>query len=142
MCLKPYRKNNMRKILILALVVSASGCSTIVSSNNQSITVKAMHENREIDASKCTLTNSKGQWTTLTPQSVNIRKSFGDLTVECRKSQAFGSKTVKSSAEGSTFGNILIGGGVGALVDAGTGNGYSYPDSIVIDMMGNIAGEM
>jgi hypothetical protein len=132
----------MKKILILALLVSTSGCSTIVSSNNQTVTVKAMHENREVDGSKCTLTNSKGQWTTVTPQSVTIRKSFGDLTVECRKSQAFGSKMVKSSAEGSTFGNIIIGGGVGALVDAGTGNGYSYPDSIVVDMMGNIASEM
>ncbi len=132
----------MKKILILALLVSTSGCSTIVSSNNQTVTVKAMHENREVEGSKCTLTNSKGQWTTVTPQSVNIRKSFGDLTVECRKSQAFGSKKVKSSAEGSTFGNIIVGGGVGALVDAGTGNGYSYQDSIVVDMMGNIASEM
>jgi uncharacterized protein YceK len=131
----------MKKILILALLVSTSGCSTIVSSNNQTVTVKAMHENREVEGSKCTLTNSKGQWTTVTPQSVNIRKSFGDLTVECRKSQAFGSKMVKSSAEGSTFGNIIVG-SVGALVDAGTGNGYSYPDSIVVDMMGNIASEM
>jgi hypothetical protein len=132
----------MKKILILALLVSTSGCSTIVSSNNQTVTVKAMHENREVEGSKCTLTNSKGQWTTVTPQSVNIRKSFGDLTVECRKSQAVGSKMVKSSAEGSTFGNIIVGGGIGALVDAGTGNGYSYPDSIVVDMMGNIASEM
>ncbi len=132
----------MKKILILALLVSTSGCSTIVSSNNQTVTVKAMHENREVEGSKCTLTNSKGQWTTVTPQSVNIRKSFGDLTLECRKSQAFGSKMVKSSVEGSTFGNIIVGGGVGALVDAGTGNGYSYPDSIVVDMMGNIASEM
>ncbi len=132
----------MKNISILALVWCATGCSTLVSSNNQTVTVKAMHENREIDGSKCTLTNSKGQWTTVTPQSINIRKAFGDLTVECRKSQATGSKVVKSSAEGSTFGNIIIGGGVGALVDAGTGNGYSYPDSIVVDMLGNIAGEM
>jgi hypothetical protein len=46
---------------------------------------------------------------------------------------------VKSSAEGSTFGNIIIGGGIGALVDAGTGNGYSYPDAFTVDMIGNIA---
>ena len=132
----------MKKVFVFATIFSITGCSTIVSSNNQTVTVKAMHENREIDGSKCTLTNSKGQWTTVTPQSVNIRKSFGDLTVECRKSQALGSKIVKSSAEGSTFGNIVLGGGIGALVDAGTGNGYSYPDSIVVDILGNIAGDM
>ncbi len=131
----------MKSILCAALIsVGLSGCSTIVSSNNQTVTVKAMHENKEIDGTKCVLQNSKGEWTTVTPQSVNIRKAWADLNVTCRKGGASGSKIVKSSAEGSTFGNIIIGGGVGALVDAGTGNGYAYPDSITIDMMGNVTG--
>lgn len=131
----------MKPMLCIAFVAAVlPGCSTIVSSNNQTVTVKAMHENKEIDGTKCVLQNSKGEWTTVTPQSVNIRKAWADLNVTCRKGGASGSKIVKSSAEGSTFGNILIGGGVGALVDAGTGNGYAYPDSITIDMMGNITG--
>lgn len=127
------------KTIVIASMFVLTGCSTIVSSNNQTVTVKAMHENKEIEGTKCVLQNSKGEWTTVTPQSVNIRKAWADLNVTCRKGAASGTKVVKSSAEGSTFGNILIGGGVGALVDMGTGNGYSYPDSIVVDMMGNIA---
>lgn len=115
-----------------------AGCSTIVSSNNQTVTVTALHENQAVTGATCSLQNSKGAWTTVTPQSVNIRKSFGDLTVSCRKDQASGTKTVKSSAEGSTFGNILLGGGIGALVDAGTGNGYSYPDAFTVDLIGSI----
>lgn len=129
-----------KNLLLLLIVLNIVGCSTIVSSNNQTVTVKAMHENKEIDGTKCTLQNSKGEWTTVTPQSINIRKAWADLNVTCRKNGATGNKVVKSSAEGSTFGNIIIGGGVGALVDAGTGNGYSYPDTITVDMMGNIAG--
>ncbi len=128
------------KLCLAFISIALTGCSTIVSSNNQTVTVKAMHENKEIDGTKCVLQNSKGEWTTVTPQSVNIRKAWADLNVTCRKGGASGSKIVKSSAEGSTFGNIIIGGGVGALVDAGTGNGYAYPDSITIDMMGNITG--
>jgi len=128
------------KTFALGTIVFLTGCSTIVSSNNQTVTVKALHENKEVDGATCRLQNSKGEWTTVTPQSVNIRKAWADLEVSCRKGGAAGSKTVKSSAEGSTFGNILIGGGIGALVDAGTGNGYSYPNAFTIDMVGNIAG--
>ena len=129
------------KLLCAALIATQIvGCATIVSSNNQTVTVKAMHENKEIEGTRCVLQNSKGEWTTVTPQSINIRKAWADLNVTCRKNGATGNKVVKSSAEGATFGNIIVGGGVGALVDAGTGNGYSYPDTITVDMMGNIAG--
>lgn len=122
--------------LLLALLLV--GCSTIVSSNNQTVTVKALHENKEVNGATCSLENSKGAWTTITPQSVNIRKAWADLEVTCRKDRATGTRTIKSSAEGSTFGNILIGGGIGALVDAGTGNGYAYPNIFTIDLIGTI----
>jgi hypothetical protein len=97
-----------------------------------------MNNGQEVIGSTCKLQNSKGEWTTVTPQSVTVRKAFGDMNVTCQKGGAIGSKVVVSSAEGSTFANILIGGGIGALVDMGTGNGYSYPDSFVVDMMGNV----
>jgi hypothetical protein len=129
---------NVLRFVAILPVTLLFGCSTIVSSNNQTVTVKALHENKEVAGATCTLRNSKGEWTTVTPQSVNIRKAWADLDVTCRKDQATGSKTIKSSAEGSTFGNIILGGGVGALVDAGTGNGYSYPDAFTIDLVGKI----
>ncbi len=128
----------LKKALCIAGLSLLTGCSTIVSSNNQTVTVKALHENKEIDGATCRLQNSKGEWTTVTPQSVNIRKAWADLEVTCRKGGASGNKTIKSAAEGSTFGNILIGGGIGALVDAGTGAGYSYPNTFSVDMIGNI----
>ncbi len=131
--------SNLVRIVSISIVVLLTGCSTIVSSNNQTVTVKALSDNKEVAGATCQLQNSKGEWTTVTPQSVNIRKAWADLEVTCRKGAAVGKKTVKSSAEGSTFGNIIIGGGIGALVDAGTGNGYSYPDAFTVDMIGNIA---
>ena len=131
--------SNVVRIVSISIVVLLTGCSTIVSSNNQTVTVKALYDNKEVLGATCQLQNSKGEWTTVTPQSVNIRKAWADLEVTCRKGAAVGKKTVKSSAEGSTFGNIIIGGGIGALVDAGTGNGYSYPDAFTVDMIGNIA---
>jgi hypothetical protein len=32
------------------------------------------------------------------------------------------------------LGNVLIGGGIGALVDHSTGNGYSYPNELPVRM--------
>ena len=128
--------SNFKCLIIVGVIGLTTGCSTIVSSNNQTVSVKAMHENKEVLGAVCTLQNSKGEWTTVTPQSVNIRKAWGDLNTTCRKSGAVGTKVIASSAEASTFGNIIIGGGIGALVAAGTGNGYSYPDSFTVDMIG------
>jgi hypothetical protein len=130
--------NTFLKIVSVSSVVLVTGCSTIVDSGNQTLNVKALHENKEVTGATCRLQNSKGEWTTVTPQSVAIKTAWADLEVACRKGAAVGNKTVKSSAKGSTFGNILIGGGIGALVDAGTGAGYSYPDTFTVDMIGDI----
>jgi hypothetical protein len=32
------------------------------------------------------------------------------------------------------FGNIIFGGGVGAIIDHNKGNGYNYPDSLPVEM--------
>ena len=41
---------------------------------------------------------------------------------------------VKSSTKGMAFGNILLGGFIGAGVDMSTGAAYDYPDILVVDM--------
>ena len=129
-------------IIIFTFIIS--GCATVTSSDNQSITIKAVASNGdELDGVRCRLNNPKGEWTTVTPQSVNIRKAFGDLNVDCRKDKITGTKVVQSSSNGNTIANALFLGPVGiiggALIDAGTGNGYAYPNSIIVDMLGNIA---
>jgi hypothetical protein len=130
--------NAILRLVPVSLLVMVTGCSTIVDSSNQTLNVKALHDNKEVTGATCRLQNSKGEWTTVTPQSVAIKTAWADLEVTCRKGAAVGNKTVKSAAKGSTFANIIIGGGVGALVDAGTGAGYSYPDTFTVDMMGDI----
>lgn len=39
-----------------------------------------------------------------------------------------------SRAAGSMFGNILFGGGIGALIDHNKGAGYNYPDELPVQM--------
>jgi hypothetical protein len=39
-----------------------------------------------------------------------------------------------SRAAGSMFGNIVFGGGIGALIDHSKGTGYDYPDQLPVKM--------
>ena len=39
-----------------------------------------------------------------------------------------------ASFGGATFGNLLLGGGVGFIVDAASGANYSYPSEVKLDM--------
>lgn len=38
---------------------------------------------------------------------------------------------------GTTFGNIVLGGGIGAIVDASTGANYEYPGDITLALAPN-----
>ena len=70
-----------------------------------------------------------------TPGSVRIDKSKNDLSVTCIKD---GYQTVtnthSSKFSGATFGNTLLGGGVGLIVDISTGANFAYPEDIRMAM--------
>jgi hypothetical protein len=70
-----------------------------------------------------------------TPGSIRIDKSGKDLAVACTK-PGYETATVTRTPKfvGTTFGNILIGGGIGAIVDASTGANYEYPGEITLSL--------
>lgn len=124
----------MKKIVAIAAVVAVSllsGCASIVSGVNQSLTV----DTPGCRGASCRLTNDKGNWAVTTPGSVVVHRAYGPLTVICTKDEVTSeTTTVVSKTKGMAFGNILFGGVIGAGVDAGTGAAYDYPVSIVVPM--------
>lgn len=70
-----------------------------------------------------------------TPGSIRVDKSKNDLTVTCSKS-GYQTTSVSYSPKfnGTTFGNIILGGGIGAVVDASTGANYDYPSQVTMDL--------
>lgn len=116
----------MRSLLsaVAMMVCLLSGCASIVSGTNQSLSV----DTPGCEAASCQLTNDKGTWYVKTPGSVTVNRAYGNLTIVCSK-EGFGSATssVASSTKGMAFGNILLGGVIGAGVDMGTGAAYDYP---------------
>jgi hypothetical protein len=123
---------------VLALLV-LSGCASMTGTTGQSVSVETRQQAQQVSGANCELTNSKGKWYVTTPGSVQIRRSNDDLIVICTKEGLEpGRATVTSDTKGSMFGNILLGGGIGAIVDHNSGAAYEYPTLIQI-MMGAIA---
>lgn len=134
----------MKKLAIvvfaLALPFITTGCASVTGSPNQSVSVQTREQTGvEVVGASCELINDEGKWFVTTPGSVSVHKSNKDLQISCKKSGLEpGRAAVVSDTKGAMFGNILLGGGIGAIVDHNTGAAYEYPTAIDI-VMGSFA---
>lgn len=123
----------MKNIYGLVLVLLLGGCATIVSGTQQNVFVDTPH----VDGAECKLTDSKnGSWhLDSAPGSVSVIKGNGPLNIVCTKSgYERGIVSVEEGVTGATFGNIILGGGIGIFVDAASGAAQKYPDKIIVWM--------
>jgi hypothetical protein len=109
-----------------------TGCASIVSGHNQSLSVVAKNGNDDVIGARCSLTNDKGQWFATTPASVTVRRSYSAMAVDCTTERSAGASSVKSNTKAMAFGNVLFGGVIGVGVDVATGAAYDYPDVITV----------
>ncbi len=116
------------------VVFSVVGCSTITQESTQVLSLTATHQGQPVDA-ECALVNDKGSWNAKSPSNVTVRKSNEDLNVTCKKAGIpDGLLKAISRAAGSMFGNIIFGGGIGAIIDHSKGTGYDYPVQLPVKM--------
>jgi len=117
--------------LCAVLLMALTGCASITGSKNQPISITAICEAEQVQAANCTVTNDKGMIYVSTPGTAFVNKSTSDLTVSCTKEKVQSNPViVKSSSNANIWGNILLGGPIGAAVDASTGAGFDYPNSV------------
>jgi len=118
-----------RLTLALAIAALATGCATITGDTVQSIRVETRTaDGTEIRDADCELSNEYGSVRLRTPGSVSIRRSPSDLNVLCSKTDqepAHGRGVSRANA--GMWGNIIFGGGIGAIIDHNKGTAYTYP---------------
>lgn len=125
---------NAKSMAAIVAVYWSAGCSTITQSEMQSVSVTATHQERPVEAD-CKLSNDRGTWEAKSPANVAVRKSNEDLEVICKKEGLpAGILKAVSRAAGSMWGNIIFGGGIGAIVDHSKGTGYDYPSLLRVKM--------
>tara|TARA_R110001592_G_scaffold262853_1_gene528197 strand:+ start:664 stop:1152 length:489 start_codon:yes stop_codon:yes gene_type:complete len=127
----------MRAIHRLAAVLAAgtvlSACSTVTTGTTQTVTV----DTPLMSGAKCSLTDMEKRTyhVVSTPASLVVEKGDGPMTVVCEK-DGYEKTNILIDEEfaGATLGNILIGGGIGLLIDAASGAAQRYPDKLVVWM--------
>ena len=119
-----------------AALALLAGCATVSESPNQDVMVRTILDNREIGGAGCVLTNDAGRWFVNSPGHVTIRKSVGNLFVDCRKgTQILGQDRFASRPNNAvTIGNAVTTAGFGYYVDKKTGAGFDYPDTLTVIM--------
>jgi hypothetical protein len=120
----------MRLVLSLAALVLLNACATVTTGTTQAFTVIT-----EPAEAECRLERG-GQLLSMigrTPSSTVIDKSQDDILIVCRRDgHETVSQIVPSTFQGATLGNIILGGGIGVIVDAASGAMNRYPDSATL----------
>lgn len=128
------------KALLIISILLLPGCASITGSSTQNISIQTRApDGKEVKEAQCDLINKRGTYFLTTPGTIMISRSNDDLTVTCRK-DGFenGRAGVVSNTKGSMFGNIILGGGIGAIVDHNNGSAYEYPSFVQVVMGSNI----
>ena len=118
-------------ILLAASVLSS--CASLTTGDEQIISITTDCKTRKMSTA-CVASNGNEIVTFDTPAKVKIKRSPNDLKIACQGG-LLGDAAYKSSASiGLPFyGNIFIGGGIGALADMRTNKIYEYPSAINVE---------
>ena len=125
---------------VMASSIALSSCASITKDSNQPIRVETYNQqNTMVEGVTCSAKNERGEWSTKTPGSLVVHRSGENLQIRCNKeNSATGFATLVSRANGGMWGNILFGGGIGAIIDHNKGTAYSYPDWVKVILGDNL----
>lgn len=121
---------------IVFACASMTGCASIMNDTTTPVRFETFSAaGVEIKDAECKLENDYGQQAIKTPATVNVRRSSKDLQITCIKPESGDGRGVAiSRANAGMAGNILIGGGIGAIIDHNKGTAYTYPQWVQIVM--------
>lgn len=119
----------IRTATALALAIAATGCASIVNDTTHPMKLEAARaDGTLVTGAECKLSNDYGTVSAKSGDNVQVRRSSKDLDISCGD-PANPSATGRaiSRANAGFAGNILIGGGIGAIIDHNKGTAYTYP---------------
>ena len=120
-------------VIVVAIASLTSGCATIVKGSSQGVSVKT-----DPPGAACELARKGTTVGIVNPTSgtAQVSKSAAALDVTCKKQGYLdATASLSSSVQGWTFGNILIGGVVGLVVDAGSGAMHEYQPEVLVKLL-------
>ena len=116
------------KLAVVAALAPLAACASVIEGTSQEILV-----NTNPSGANCVFVREGNTIARVqeTPGGATIKKSKHDITVRCNKQGYMeGSYLNNSGAAGATFGNIILGGGIGWAIDSASGADNKY-DGVV-----------
>lgn len=117
------------KISTAFVVISCTGCASIMNDSTHPIKIETKNQAGQLVAgADCKISNDYGTVTVKSGDTAQVRRSSKDLDIICRdvKNPDASARAI-SRVNAGMFGNIIIGGGIGAIIDHSKGTAYTYP---------------
>jgi hypothetical protein len=125
--------------LVFGSIILASGCASITNDSTHPMRFETFDAaGVEVKDMECKAENDYGSQVVKTPGTLQIRRSSKDLQIVCTKPATVDAKgTAISRANAGLAGNIIFGGGIGAIIDHNKGTAYTYPQwvRLVVDKL-------
>lgn len=119
----------LRLSIMAAIVLASTGCATVVNDSLHPVKIETKTVQGEtVAGADCKLSNDYGSSQMKSGDTQQVRRSSKDLDITCKHTgQPDAVGRAISRANAGMFGNIIIGGGIGAIIDHNKGTAYTYP---------------
>lgn len=118
-----------RVLAIASTAALFTGCASVVNDSSHPMKIETQTAaGQTVVGAECKLTNDYGTVTTKSGETAQVRRSSKDLDIVCRHPEnPDATARAISRANAGMFGNIILGGGIGAIIDHNKGTAYTYP---------------
>ena len=115
--------------ILVSAIALLSGCASVVNDVTHPMKVETKTDaGVKVVGADCILTNDRASTTIKSGDIANVRRSNTDLDIVCKHpTNPEATARATSRANGGMFGNIILGGGIGAIIDHNRGTAYTYP---------------
>lgn len=119
----------MKTLLVALGAVSLVGCASIVNDTTHPVKIETKTATGTVVAgAECTVSNDYGSTAVKSGTTSPMRRSSKDMDITCtQQGQPEAKGRAISRANAGLAGNILFGGGIGAIIDHNKGTAYTYP---------------
>ena len=119
----------MLRILPAVLSLTFVGCASVTNDSTHPMKVETKTEaGQVVSGAECKLSNDYGATSLKSGDTVQVRRSSKDLDILCKHPEnPDATARAISRANAGMFGNIIFGGGIGAIIDHNKGTAYTYP---------------
>lgn len=119
----------LKNALAAAAACGLVGCASIVNDTTQPMKIETVTAGGEtVAGAECKISNDYGSISAKSGDTAQVRRSSKDMDISCVHPQNPDAKArAISRANAGLAGNILFGGGIGAIIDHNKGTAYTYP---------------